>query len=112
MISKNIAKLRKSHGLTQSKFAEEIHVTQAAVSQWETGKTTPDIQQVFIIAEFFGITVEDLSGDLDQISEQSTKTEESPATQAEDKFMEIYRQLNEENRRQVVQYLEFLRQQQ
>lgn len=62
MLNKNISELRKARGLTQAKFAEALHVTQAAVSQWETGKTNPDVQQMFIIADFFGITVEELSG--------------------------------------------------
>ena len=61
MIGKTIANLRKARGLTQSKFADEIHVTQAAVSQWETGRTNPDVQQMFILAKYFGVTVEELS---------------------------------------------------
>ena len=61
MIGKTIANLRKARGLTQAKFAEEIHVTQAAVSQWETERTNPDVQQMFILANYFGITVEELS---------------------------------------------------
>ena len=61
MLGKTIAKLRKSKGLTQAKFADMIHVTQGAVSQWETGRTSPDVQQMFILADFFGVTVDALS---------------------------------------------------
>ena len=61
MIGSTIAKLRKQKKLTQAKFAEALHVTQAAVSQWETGRTKPDYQQLFILADFFGVTVEALS---------------------------------------------------
>ena len=61
MLGKTIARLRKAKGLTQAKFADMIHVTQGAISQWETGRTSPDVQQMFILAEFFGITVEELS---------------------------------------------------
>lgn len=60
MLGHKIAKLRKEKRLTQSKFAEAIHVTQGAVSQWETGRTSPDIQQISIIADFFGISVDEL----------------------------------------------------
>lgn len=74
MIGATITKLRKQRKLTQAKFAEAIHVTQAAVSQWETGKTNPDFQQMFILADFFGVSVEALSsGNL-----SATKTEKSP----------------------------------
>ena len=74
MIGATITKLRKQRKLTQAKFAEAIHVTQAAVSQWETGKTNPDFQQMFILADFFGVSVEALSsGNL-----SATKTEKAP----------------------------------
>ena len=61
MLGKTIARLRKEKGLTQAKFADLIHVTQGAISQWETGRTSPDVQQMFILADFFGITVAELS---------------------------------------------------
>lgn len=61
MIGNMITRLRKEKGLTQSKFAELIHVTQGAVSQWETGRTSPDVQQMFILADFFGVTIEELT---------------------------------------------------
>lgn len=60
MLGNNITKLRKGKGLTQAQLAAAIHVTQGAVSQWETGRTMPDVQQMFILAQFFGVTVEEL----------------------------------------------------
>ena len=61
MLGKTIQKLRKQKGLTQAGLASEIHVTPGAISQWETGRTSPGVQQMFILANFFGITVEELS---------------------------------------------------
>lgn len=66
MLNKNITRLRKSKGLTQVDFAKQLHVTQSAVSHWESGRSIPDTVQLFRIAEFFGVTVEELS----QIKEQ------------------------------------------
>ena len=84
MIGKTIANLRKARGLTQSKFADEIHVTQAAVSQWETGRTNPDVQQMFILAKYFGVTVEELSngGILQETNESKEKALPSNAREA------------------------------
>ena len=62
MLSSNIAKLRKQHGLTQIEFAKKLHVTQSAVSHWESGRSMPDTTQLFNIAELFGMTVDGLTG--------------------------------------------------
>lgn len=74
MLGKTIAKLRKAKGLTQAKFADMIHVTQGAVSQWETGRTSPDVQQMFILADFFGVTVDALSSGTATIAKSDTHT--------------------------------------
>lgn len=81
MLGKTIAKLRKSKGLTQAKFADMIHVTQGAVSQWETGRTSPDVQQMFILADFFGVTVDALSSGTATISKPDTHTITPPPAQ-------------------------------
>lgn len=60
MLGKTIAKLRKMKGLTQADLGSAIHVTPSAISQWETGRTSPAVQQMFILANYFGITVEQL----------------------------------------------------
>lgn len=61
MLSSNIAKLRKRNGLTQIEFAKKLHVTQSAVSHWESGRSMPDTTQLFNIAQLFGMTVDALS---------------------------------------------------
>ena len=109
MLGKTIARLRKSRGLTQAKFAEEIHVTQAAVSQWETGRTNPDVQQLFILADFFGITVEDLSSGsfVSTPIVKEPKKEISPAeTRAEAKL--ILEQLTDEQYEAALAMLKLL----
>lgn len=61
MLNKNIARLRKSKGLTQVELSKLLHVTQSAVSHWESGRSIPDTVQLFNIASFFGVTVEELT---------------------------------------------------
>lgn len=59
-IGKSIKKLRTEKGLTQDQLAENLHVTRQAVSNWETGKTQPDIETLSALAECFEIPVEEL----------------------------------------------------
>lgn len=52
--------LRKEFGLTQEQLAESFGVTIQAVSKWETGSSYPDIELLPKIADFFGVTVDEL----------------------------------------------------
>lgn len=56
----NIKELRKSAGLTQTKFAEAMGVTQSTVSQWESGRVLPDTSKLPKIAEVLGCSMADL----------------------------------------------------
>lgn len=63
MNCKRIAYLRKKLGIRQKEFAKMLQVTPSAVSQWENGRTTPDISLIPQIAELLGTTVSDLMGE-------------------------------------------------
>ncbi|MBQ7351519.1 MAG: helix-turn-helix domain-containing protein [Clostridia bacterium] len=58
--SKNLSNLRKSTGLTQLALAEKLNYSDKAVSKWEVGSVVPDVETMTHIAEFFGVTVNDL----------------------------------------------------
>ncbi len=65
--------LRKEKGITQKELAEILHVTDKAVSRWETGKSYPDIEVMQQIAEYFNVSVNDLLQG-ERISEEKIKT--------------------------------------
>ena len=50
-IGKNIRSLRIRKGMTQEQFAEKLFVTRQTVSNYETGKSRPDIEMVIQIAQ-------------------------------------------------------------
>ena len=50
-IGKNIRDLRESKGLTQEELAARLFVTRQTVSNYETGKTRPDVDMILPIAE-------------------------------------------------------------
>lgn len=62
IIGKNIASYRKLAGLSQIDFAEKLNYSDKAVSKWERGESLPDVIVLKQIADFFGITLNDLSG--------------------------------------------------
>ncbi|MBQ9148735.1 MAG: helix-turn-helix transcriptional regulator [Oscillospiraceae bacterium] len=59
-LSDRIQKLRKERGLTQEQLAEQLFVSRTAVSKWETGRGTPSMDSLQMIAKFFGITLDEL----------------------------------------------------
>lgn len=49
-------------GLTQARFAEIMNVSQQAVNSWEAARTSPAIDLLIRIADYYGITVDALLG--------------------------------------------------
>ena len=54
-IGKRIQTRRKAIGLTQNALSEAVHVTAQAISQWENGKTYPDITVIPALAKALDI---------------------------------------------------------
>lgn len=77
--NKKLQELRKRKGLTQEELAETLFVSRTAVSKWESGRGYPNIDSLKAIAEFFGITIDELlSGDeLLVIAEKDTEQKEN-----------------------------------
>ena len=53
-----ILKLRKKLGLTQLELAQKLNVSDKAVSKWENGMGYPEITQLPVLAEIFGVSVD------------------------------------------------------
>ena len=60
LIASNIAYYRKEMNLTQSELAERIHYSDKSISKWERGDGLPDICVLVVLADLFGVTVNDL----------------------------------------------------
>lgn len=57
-LGKKIAKLRKENNLTQKQLADLIHVSDKAISRWESGSGNPDISSLPQIAKVLGVSVD------------------------------------------------------
>lgn len=57
-IGQRIKGLRKSKGLTQTQLAQEIGVTDKAVSKWEVNDGNPDISLLPILARIFACSID------------------------------------------------------
>ncbi len=76
--NEKLQNLRKQKGLTQEELAQSLYVSRTAISKWESGRGYPNIDSLKVIANFFGISIDELlSGDeLLTIAEEDTKQKE------------------------------------
>lgn len=57
----SMAELRKEKKMTQKDLAEKIGLTKGAIGMYETGKRTPSLKNAKIIANYFEVSLEDIS---------------------------------------------------
>lgn len=90
--------LLQKKGVSSYKVAKEAGVTQTALSNWKSGRSTPTAKTLQKIADYFGVTIDylmtgddsseqgltardnrDIAKDLDNIMEKLTSGENGPA---------------------------------
>lgn len=57
-----LKELRESKGLSQAALAKELHITQGAIGNWESGTREPNIEMINKLSEYFGVSVDYLLG--------------------------------------------------
>ena len=61
MFKDNLIHLRKLNQLTQEDVADKIGVTRQSIAKWESGETVPDLDKCRLLAELFGVSLDDLA---------------------------------------------------
>ena len=75
-LNEQIKKYRTEMNLSQEELAEKIYVTRQSVSNWENGKTYPDIHSILLLSSLFGISLDQLvKGDIEIMKEEIKKEE-------------------------------------
>lgn len=64
--------LRKKQGLSQEELANIIGVSRQAVQKWESGAARPDLDNLMTLAQYFGISLDELVGNGQKYSDVST----------------------------------------
>ena len=75
--NEKLQELRKKKGLTQEELAQKLYVSRTAISKWESGRGTPNLDSLKALAVYFGVSVDALlSGDhlLTMAQEEKTQT--------------------------------------
>lgn len=61
-LGNNIRQFRRRDKRTQEALADALGVTSQAVSRWESGGSYPDMNLIPSIANYFGVTIDELFG--------------------------------------------------
>lgn len=54
------AALRDKKGVTDYKVSRDTGISTATLSSWKSGQYTPKIDKLLKLAEYFGVTIEEL----------------------------------------------------
>lgn len=75
-LNKQIKKYRTMMNLSQEDLAERVYVTRQTISNWETGKSYPDIHSLLLLSSLFDVSLDTLiKGDLEMMREKVNEKE-------------------------------------
>lgn len=60
MLKDNLVMLRKMHGYSQERVADEIDISRQAYAKWESGATVPDVDKAARLAQLYGVSLDAL----------------------------------------------------
>ncbi len=61
-LGNNIRHFRKQSGLSQEQLAERVQVTRQTISNWELGETSPNPEQLALLSDALGRSIDELMG--------------------------------------------------
>lgn len=81
-------KLMKDRGLSRYRVAKDTGIAQSTLSEWKTGKTTPKLDKIEVLANYFGVTVDYLLGNEEKEKAPAPMTEREQLVDDIIKFVE------------------------
>lgn len=59
-LAQNLKYLREKNGMNQNEMADILGISQPAIGNWEQNNRKPDIEMIIRLAEYFGVSLDDL----------------------------------------------------
>lgn len=92
-----LARMRKSQGLTQAELAQQLHVTDKAVSRWERGKCMPDYSIIEQLCKELSVT-------LSELMDGEDAAEDSVRVYDDEQILDLLRRMQELERQKNILY--------
>ena len=75
-LNTQIRKYRAGMKLSQEELAEKVYVTRQTISNWENGKSYPDIHSLLLLSSLFNVSLDQLiKGDIEIMKEEIKEVE-------------------------------------
>ena len=68
-IANKLQKLRKANGYSQEELADKLGISRQAVSKWERAESSPDTDNLIILAKLYNVSLDDLLSTDESIDE-------------------------------------------
>ena len=65
-VGENLTELRKNKKITQLELAEKLNYSDKSISKWEKGDAIPDIDTLYDLCQFYGVTLDYLTTPVEQ----------------------------------------------
>lgn len=101
---KNLKTLRNQHNLSQQKLADILHISQQSIYKYENALSSPDLDTLILIADYFETSIDYLIGHSD-IPHKIELVTDTMLNQDELRLMEYYRQLSNRQKIAVTELL-------
>lgn len=59
-LSERLKENRERLGLSQGDVAEKLNITRQSISRWETGKGTPDLENLVLLSKLYQVSTDEL----------------------------------------------------
>ncbi|MGM9669597.1 MAG: helix-turn-helix domain-containing protein [Faecousia sp.] len=77
-IADRIQHLRKTKGISQEELADKLGVSRQSVSKWESEQSSPDIEKIILMSDFFEVTTDYLLKGIEPVPIETPSAKEKP----------------------------------
>lgn len=97
--AKNLERIRKARKVSQSTLGKELGLTQQMISSYEKGISSPNVEILVKIADYFHVSLDTLVGYVPK---------ETEVTPTESRFLRYFETLNKMDREKCIMIVETL----
>ncbi len=95
--------LRLEKGLSQRQIAKMLNISQSTYNNWENSRTEPSIAQLIQIAQLFGVSVDFLIGNTDDMG--NIVYSNGFLTSTETELIRLFKSLPEPARKNILDFM-------